>query len=97
MAETEDWNESDAALMEDIIAKIVDYPNEVKVEERGLDTMTSLFVIRVRPEDRGKVIGRNGSTIEALRKIFAVIKAVGKRKAVLEVAGQESRDTYKRR
>lgn len=49
-----------------VVRLLVDDPKEARVEQRtqGEDR---LLEIRVRSDDRGKIIGRRGRTIEALR------------------------------
>ena len=46
---------------------LVERPGQVRVEERGDDVR-----LDVHPDDRGKVIGREGRTIQALRSLLAV-------------------------
>ncbi len=68
-----------------LVRPIVDEPDRVEVEASESDTRVDLE-LRVAPDDIGKVIGRGGRTIRAIR---AVVKAasvkVGKRVSV-EVA-----------
>lgn len=62
-------------LIEEIMLQIVDYPDDVQVDEvepEGKDVGLA-FVIKVNKLDRGKVIGKQGTTIGALHKLFAVI------------------------
>ncbi len=62
-----------------LVRPIVDEPDRVEVEASESDTRVELE-LRVAPDDIGKVIGRGGRTIRAIR---AVVKAasvkVGKR------------------
>ena len=63
---------------------LVDRPEEVRVRERRTDDAVRLELV-VSPEDRGKVIGRKGATVEALRML---VRAAAERrglKAELEV------------
>ena len=63
-------------LLETIVKALVDDPSTVFVtEEREGDEI--IFEIDCDPDDRGRVIGRKGRTIEALR---ALLGATGERK-----------------
>ncbi len=64
--------ESDAALLEQIIKAIVDEPEKVTVE-RKVDEMGVLLLVKLDEKDAGLVIGKAGSTIMALRKIMGVV------------------------
>ncbi len=71
-------------LVERIIKQIVDYPNEVKVQEIEGGRIT-IVEISVAKEDVGKVIGREGRVANALRTIVgAVASKLGKR-AIVEI------------
>ena len=54
--------------LEHLVKGIVEYPDDVRVESRGLRRGRALEV-RVHPEDLGKVIGRGGRTARALRMV----------------------------
>lgn len=61
-----------------ILERIVDYPDDINMtesEEKG----RVLIEVRVHPEDAGKVIGRQGKTIQAVRTLLqAKASAEGK-------------------
>jgi hypothetical protein len=56
-------------LVEAIAKALVDYPEEVHVRAIEGEQMT-VFELRVRPGDLGKVIGRHGRTANAIRTIL---------------------------
>jgi predicted RNA-binding protein YlqC (UPF0109 family) len=61
-------NASIAKLVTDVVTALVDEPGQVEVEthEEG----SSLIIeIKVAPDDAGKVIGRQGRIIKALRTL----------------------------
>ena len=66
--------------MEDLLAYLarglVDEPDDVDVDSFEEDDGTIVLELRVAPDDTGKVIGRGGRTISALR---TVVKAASVR------------------
>jgi predicted RNA-binding protein YlqC (UPF0109 family) len=76
-------------LAEQMVQAIVDYPEQVEITEvNGLDGL--ILEIRVSPDDMGKVIGRNGRTINAMRTIIgAASTANGTKRIDLEIIEPE--------
>lgn len=68
-----------------IVKALVDSEAAVDVREVERGGQTTMIEVRVDPEDMGKVIGRQGRTIRALRSILHAASAKGKRRYVLEV------------
>jgi predicted RNA-binding protein YlqC (UPF0109 family) len=58
--------------LDHLIRGIVSYPGDVFVSERNGSRGETLKV-RVNPEDVGRVIGRNGRNINALRTVINAI------------------------
>jgi predicted RNA-binding protein YlqC (UPF0109 family) len=55
-----------------VVKRLVDHPE--KVEARWLETEKTVE-INVLPDDRGKVIGRRGKTIDSLRILATAVFA----------------------
>ncbi|MBI4639974.1 MAG: KH domain-containing protein [Candidatus Tectomicrobia bacterium] len=71
-------------LIEQIAKAIVDKPEMVRVT--GIESENSTVIeLRVAKEDIGKVIGRNGRTITAMRTILNATRAQKEKRQVLEV------------
>mgnify|MGYP001310160970 FL=1 len=72
-------------LIENIVRAIVDDSDAVKVNI--LDTeSTTIYELHVAKEDVGKVIGKKGRNITALRIILAAgTSKLGDKRAILEV------------
>lgn len=58
-------------LLEFILNRLVNYPEDVRVEEDKQGELT-FYKIHVNPEDMGRIIGKNGSVINAIRAIAKV-------------------------
>ncbi len=71
-------------LIESIAKAIVDKPDQVQVSE--VEGESSIVIeLRVAKEDIGKVIGKNGRTITAMRTILNATRAQKEKRHVLEV------------
>ncbi len=69
-------------LVIEIVKSIVDNPDEVKAREVEGE-QTTIIEISTNPEDIGKVIGKKGRTIKALRTLVnAAAVRKGKRVSV---------------
>jgi len=67
-------------LIEFIVSNIVDNPQKIKIEEEKEGSIIRIN-LNVAEEDMGKVIGKNGKIIKAIRNL-AKIKAIKKGKKV---------------
>lgn len=74
-----------AELVAWIARRLVDAPDEVRVETVERDDAT-VIVLHVAAEDIGKVIGRQGRLVRALRTIVRAGSAHAGRRLVLEIA-----------
>ena len=71
-------------LVETIVRKLVDNPEEVSIQVVEGDKST-ILELRVNQSDIGKVIGKNGRIVTAIRSLlYAVAKKANKR-IILEV------------
>ncbi len=73
-----------AELLEWLARQLVDDPDAVRVEEVERDDAT-ILQLYVAPEDRGKVIGRQGRIARSLRTIVRASSATSRRRVVLEI------------
>lgn len=71
-------------VLEAIVKSLVDSPNEVAITEVNGDK-TIIFELRCNPKDVGKIIGKSGKTVGAMRTILSSMAAKQGRKAMLEV------------
>ena len=72
-------------LLSDMVKAIVDKPDEVNVNVNESDN-TCIFELAVGEGDLGKVIGKKGKNVNALRIILSAATAKeGGKRAILEV------------
>ena len=69
-----------------VAAQLTDHPEDISVSEiQGKATV--ILELRCNAKDVGRVIGRNGKTIGAIRALLRAIVARRKQRAILEVVG----------
>ena len=71
-------------LVEYIAKSIASYPDEVKVTESEEDGRIVLR-LEVAPDDKGKVIGRQGRVAQSMRALLRVAAVKQGTRAVLEI------------
>jgi predicted RNA-binding protein YlqC (UPF0109 family) len=71
-------------MIELIAQALVDQPESVSVKEVGGQN-TAILELKVAKDDIGKVIGKRGRTVGALRIILSAVSAKSKKRTVLEV------------
>ncbi len=71
-------------LVEYLAKSLVDYPEAVKVSERSGD-FGSIMELKVDKQDIGRIIGRQGKTVKAIRQLLATAAAKSKLKVTLVV------------
>lgn len=71
-------------LVEFVAKSVVHEPDAVKVTEREEDGIR-IFQLEVAPDDKGRVIGRQGRVAEAIRVLLRVAAVKNDTRAVLEI------------
>ncbi len=75
----------DAKDLLELVAKaLVDRPDDVEVTESE-DDGAVVLELRVGPDDVGKIIGKQGRTVRALRSLVRSVGAKKKHRFVLEI------------
>lgn len=80
---------AESELLTEILRSFVLHPGDVRVEEKAGDNSTML-TIHINPDDIGIVIGRDHSTITALRHLFGKIAAANEIKCFIHIAGEDA-------
>ena len=71
-------------LIEHIARSLVEYPEELEIREVD-GTQVTVFELRAARTDMGKLIGKHGKTVEAIRTVLQAASAKCGKRAVLEV------------
>ena len=71
-------------LLEYIVKALVDNPDDIRITEVDGER-TAIFELRCNPSDIGKVIGKNGKTVGAIRTLLSTAAARQGRRAMVEV------------
>ncbi|MGA2223976.1 MAG: KH domain-containing protein [Syntrophobacteraceae bacterium] len=71
-------------LIETMARALVDNPEGVKVSEIE-GGMTSIIELRVAKADLGKVIGKQGRNVDAMRTILSATSTKIRKRAILEI------------
>lgn len=72
-------------LLENLVKGLVDKPEEVTVEGFDESDGSVTLELRVADDEAGKVIGRGGRTINALRQVVRAHKEARGRKVVVDL------------
>jgi predicted RNA-binding protein YlqC (UPF0109 family) len=71
-------------FIDEVIRLVVDAPDAVEIDET-LEGTTRTFFIRVAAEDVGKVIGKSGRVISAIRAVVSAVAAKQREKAFVKI------------
>mgnify|MGYP001283158046 FL=1 len=72
-------------LVEYIAKSIASKPDEVTVTAETNDEEVTLIKLEVAPEDKGKVIGRQGRVAQSIRLLLRVAAVKNGTRAMLEI------------
>jgi uncharacterized protein len=78
------------AFVEFVVKALVDYPDQVDVREVDGERVV-VFELRLNQTDIGKVIGKSGRTITAIRTLLTSAAAKQGKRAMLEIIEPEGR------
>ena len=75
-------------FLEFVLPHLVDYPEEMVLTTSQANKKT-IYKVRVRQSDIGKIVGKQGQTILAIRNILNAAARIGE-KAVFEIVEEGS-------
>ena len=71
-------------LCEFLVRSLVEHPDRVKIDRIETERV-DIFFLHIGKEDRGRVLGKNGRTIGALRTFLEGVAARVDREVVVEI------------
>jgi uncharacterized protein len=71
-------------FVETLVRSVVENPNDVQIDEEQ-EMGARIFYIRVSPEDVGKVIGKSGRVVSAIRCVVSAVAAKSREKAFVKI------------
>lgn len=71
-------------FVEHLIKSVVENPDQVEIEEDS-DGNTRTFYVNVNPEDVGKVIGKAGRVVSAIRCVVSAVAAKSRERAFVKI------------
>ncbi len=73
-----------APLVEELVRSVVENPDQVEVEEET-EMGARTFFVHVAPDDVGKVIGKSGRVVSAIRCVDSAVAAKSREKAFVKI------------
>jgi predicted RNA-binding protein YlqC (UPF0109 family) len=73
-----------------VLRQLIDYPEEMVLTKTESDEKRAVFKVRLRQSDVGKVIGKHGHTIIAIRNLLAAAAARHGEKAILDIVEEHA-------
>lgn len=71
-------------FVETLVKSVVENPDVIEIEEE-VEMGARTFYVRVAPEDVGKVIGKTGRVVSAIRCVVSAIAAKSREKAFVKI------------
>ncbi len=76
---------SEKQFLEYVLTSLLDFPEDLHIIETE-DSLGTLFEIQVKEEDMGKLIGKGGKTIKALRTLVRMVGSKTERRVNIRIA-----------
>ncbi len=71
-------------FLEYVVKGLADHPDDVRIES-SLKEGTTVYQLRIHPEDMGRIIGRGGQTVNAIRALMQAGSARRNMRSLLKV------------
>ena len=71
-------------FVETLIKSVVENPDQIEIEEET-EMGARTFYVRVSPDDVGKVIGKSGRVVSAIRCVVSAVAAKSREKAFVKI------------
>jgi predicted RNA-binding protein YlqC (UPF0109 family) len=83
-------------FIEYIAKQLVDHPDKVIVEETTPDENTIELTLKVDKTDIGKVIGKQGNTVNAMRALLSAVAGKEHHRVILKIFDPDEKDAKRR-
>ncbi len=71
-------------FVEALVKSVVEHPDQIEIEEEA-EMGTRTFFVRCSPDDVGKVIGKSGRVVSAIRCVVSAVAAKSREKAFVKI------------
>lgn len=71
-------------FLETLIKSVVEHPDQIQIEEEA-EQGTRTFFVHCNPEDVGKVIGKSGRVVSAIRCVVSAVASKSREKAFVKI------------
>jgi predicted RNA-binding protein YlqC (UPF0109 family) len=71
-------------FVETLVKSVVENPDQIEIEEEH-EMGTRTFFVRVSPDDVGKIIGKSGRVVSAIRCVVSAVAAKSREKAFVKI------------
>jgi predicted RNA-binding protein YlqC (UPF0109 family) len=71
-------------FVETLVKSVVEHPDSIEIDEEA-DMGARNFLVRVHPDDVGKIIGKSGRVVSAIRCVVSAVAAKSREKAYVKV------------
>lgn len=79
---------SSKGLVETLISAVVEHPESVTVNEE-VDGSVRTYLVRVASDDVGKVIGKSGRVVSAIRSVVSAAASKNREKAFVKILTED--------
>ena len=77
-----------APFVEKLVSSVVEDPKSVSIEE-DTEMGTRTFYVKFAPDDVGKVIGKSGRVVSAIRLVVSAVAAKQRERAFVKVVTED--------
>lgn len=71
-------------FVEELVKSVVEHPNDIEIEEEESGGSRT-FHIHCNPDDVGKVIGKSGRVVSAIRCVVSAVASKSREKAYVKI------------
>jgi predicted RNA-binding protein YlqC (UPF0109 family) len=71
-------------FVETLVKSVVEHPEAIEIEEES-EMGSRSFLVKVHPDDVGKIIGKSGRVVSAIRCVVSAVAAKSRERAYVKV------------